>query len=75
MHGVNPELAIISDDAGQFRLFQHSLCWIHAERTLNKLVGYTDEQRAALEQVRSDLWRLYGERNVSMGMGHVVVKI
>jgi hypothetical protein len=58
-HGVPPELVIISDDAGQFCLMQHALCWIHAERTIKKLVGYTDEQRAALEKVLSELWELY----------------
>jgi hypothetical protein len=39
-HGFNPELVIISDDAGQFNLLLllHALCWIHAERTIRKLV-------------------------------------
>lgn len=58
-HGVNPDLAIISDDAGQFNILAHALCWIHAERVLAKLVGFNDEQRAALEQVRSVVWELY----------------
>ena len=39
-HGFNPEMVIISDDAGQFNIFLHALCWIHAERTINKLVGF-----------------------------------
>ncbi|HEY3359330.1 MAG TPA: transposase [Polyangia bacterium] len=58
-HGVNPALAIISDDAGQFAVLCHALCWIHAERVLAKLVGFNDEQRAALEQVRTVMWELY----------------
>jgi len=37
-HGVSPDLAVVSDDAGQFRVLCHSLCWIHAERILAKLV-------------------------------------
>lgn len=60
-HGVNPELAIMSDDAGQFNLvlLLHVLCWIHAERLLAKLVGFNDEQREDLERVRSQVWDLY----------------
>jgi transposase IS66 family protein len=58
-HGIRPDLAIISDDAGQFNLLCHALCWIHAERVLAKLVGFNDEQRAALEAVRTTLWKLY----------------
>lgn len=58
-HGVNPELAILSDDAGQFNVMLHALCWIHAERVLAKLVGFNDEQRAVLEQVRTVVWELY----------------
>ncbi|MGH8611722.1 MAG: IS66 family transposase [Gammaproteobacteria bacterium] len=59
MHGVNPELAIVSDDAGQFNVLCHALCWIHAERVLAKLLGFNDEQRAALEDVRTVVWDLY----------------
>lgn len=60
-HGVNPELAIMSDDAGQFNLvlMLHVLCWIHAERLLAKLVGFNDGQREDLEQVRGQVWDLY----------------
>lgn len=56
---INPALAVISDDAGQFDVFRHGLCWIHAERTLHKLVGFTDEQRAALEAKRVQVWDFY----------------
>lgn len=58
-HGFNPELVILSDDAGQFNVLLHALCWIHAERTIRKLVGFNDEQRAALEQTRSEIWDFY----------------
>ena len=58
-HGVNPALAIMSDDAGQFDVLCHTLCWIHAERVLAKLVGFNAEQRAALDRVRSEVWKLY----------------
>ncbi len=58
-HGLNPQLAIVSDDAGQFNVLCHALCWIHAERVLAKLVGFNDAQREALEQVRTGVWQLY----------------
>jgi hypothetical protein len=58
-HGLNPQLAIVSDDAGQFNVLCHALCWIHAERVLAKLVGSNDSQRQALEQVRTKVWELY----------------
>jgi hypothetical protein len=60
-HGINPELAVVSDDAGQFNVLLHALCWIHAERTINKLVGFNDKQRAALEEIRKQIWDLYRE--------------
>jgi hypothetical protein len=58
-HGVHPQLAIVSDDAGQFDILCHALCWIHAERVLAKLVGFDDPQREALEQVRTVVWEFY----------------
>ena len=62
-HGLKPDLVVISDDAGQFNLILvlHALCWIHAERTINKLVGFNDEQREALEQLRTRIWDFYDE--------------
>ena len=36
--GVSPHLGLISDGAGQFRLLEHGLCWVHAERLINKLI-------------------------------------
>jgi hypothetical protein len=60
-HGLNPNLVIMSDDAGQFNVLLHALCWIHAERLLAKLIGFTDADRLALEQVRTSVWALYGD--------------
>ena len=60
-HGLNPDLVIISDDAGQFNVFLHALCWIHAERTINKVVGINDEQRRAIEDIKARFWDLYDD--------------
>ncbi|HZM11708.1 MAG TPA: transposase [Candidatus Limnocylindrales bacterium] len=58
-HGFNRDLAIVSDDAGQFNVFLHGLCWIHAERVFAKLVGFNDSQRQDLGQIRTEIWQLY----------------
>ena len=58
-HGFNPDLAIISDDAGQFKVFLHGLCWVHAERNIQKLVGYNDRQNQLLEKTKTDIWKFY----------------
>ena len=60
-HGFNPKMVIISDDAGQFNIFLHALCWIHAERTINKLVGFNEQQRQALADIRNRLWNFYSD--------------
>lgn len=60
-HGVNPDLVIVSDDAGQFNVLLHALCWIHAERVFVKLVGFNAGQRKALKWVRTEIWEIYAE--------------
>jgi Transposase IS66 family len=52
---------ILSDDAGQFRLGDHALCWVHAERLVYKLVPANDRQRSAVEVTRRMIWWLYGQ--------------
>jgi len=62
-HGFNLDMVIVSDDAGQFAitLLLHALCWIHAERTIRKIVSFTDDQRSALETIRDRIWKLYAD--------------
>jgi hypothetical protein len=57
--GFNPNLVIVSDDAGQFNILLHALCWIHAERTIHKLIPFHDQQRIDLENVRNQIWDFY----------------
>jgi hypothetical protein len=52
---------IVSDDAGQFRLGEHALCWVHAERLVHKLVPANNRQRRAVEVTRSLIWWLYAD--------------
>lgn len=59
--GPFAELVIVSDDAGQFRVsgFLNALCWIHAERTVNKLIPGSETQREAITLVRGEIWDFY----------------
>jgi hypothetical protein len=50
---------ILSDDAGQFRVGEHALCWVHAERLVYKLVPANDRQRSAVEVTRRMIWWFY----------------
>lgn len=61
VHGICKDIVIVSDDAGQFNVLLHALCWIHAERTIEKIVAYTDEARIDLENIKDQIWSLYNE--------------
>jgi len=50
---------ILSDDAGQFNVGDHALCWVHAERLVYKLVPANDRQRNAVEVARRMIWWFY----------------
>ena len=58
-HGFSKELVIISDDAGQLNVFQHALCWIHAERLITTLIPSSTTQAEEMEWARSEIWDLY----------------
>ena len=50
---------VLSDDAGQFNVGRHALCWVHAERLVHKLDTFTDKHRAAQARVRGLIWDYY----------------
>ena len=58
-HGFLCEAVVLSDDAGQFNVGAHALCWIHAERLVHKLDTFTKQQRAAQQHVRGLIWWFY----------------
>jgi hypothetical protein len=60
-HGLLPETVIVSDDAGQFALGEHALCWVHAERLVHKLDTFTDQQRATQAYIRELIWWFYAD--------------
>jgi hypothetical protein len=57
--GIPVNLSIVSNDAGQFNVFDHALCWIHAERLINRLIALNDDHVNAVDAVREQLWQLY----------------
>jgi hypothetical protein len=58
--GLLQDTVIVSDDAGQFRVGVHALCWVHAERLVHKLVPANDKQRNAIEVAKRMIWWFYG---------------
>ena len=42
---------ILSDDAGQFNVFLHALCWIHANRTIDKIISFSDQAEKDMDTV------------------------
>ena len=58
-HGLLREMVVVSDDAGQFDVGRHALCWVHAERLVHKLDTFTDLHRAAQKHMRALIWRFY----------------
>src|SRR5262249_43224480 len=44
-HEFLRDAVIVSDDAGQFAIGWHALCWVHAERLVYKLETFTEDQR------------------------------
>jgi hypothetical protein len=60
-HGLLDEAVIVSDDAGQFRIGTHALCWVHAERLVHQLIPFNDRQRLAIDLVRQLIWWFYAD--------------
>lgn len=60
-HGLLAGAVIISDGAGQFNVGHHARCWVHAERLIHSLIGFTEAQRAALERIRARVWWFYAD--------------
>lgn len=55
------DTVILSDDAGQFNVGRHALCWVHAERLVHKLDTFCERQRRAKARIQARIWRLYAD--------------
>src|ERR1700756_2923685 len=63
-HGFLRDAVVLSDDAGQFAVGRHALCWVHAERLVYKLETFTDLHRAAQQKLRKLIWDFYADLKV-----------
>ncbi len=52
---------LVSDDAGQFKIWGllHGWCWLHAERSIRKLVPLSPREQEAIDGVRDAVWKYY----------------
>ncbi len=57
--GLLDGVVIVSDGAGQFKIAEHALCWVHAERLIHKLDTFCAAHVQAKERIRARIWRLY----------------
>ena len=57
--GLLSDTVIVSDDAGQFDVLTHALCWVHAERHLRRVVCATAEQQRLVDLQRQLMWWFY----------------
>jgi hypothetical protein len=60
-HGFLHDAVVLSDDAGQFDVGEHALCWVHAERLVHRLDTFTDQHRASQDYVRALIWWFYAD--------------
>ena len=63
-HGFLRDAVVLSDDAGQFDIGQHALCWVHAERLVHKLDTFTDLHRTAQQRMRALIWNFYADLKI-----------
>jgi hypothetical protein len=66
-HGISKHLVIVSDDAGQFNVLLHALCWVHANRAIDKIIPFTDQAKQDLNTVKDQVWKLYRDLKAYKG--------
>jgi hypothetical protein len=59
--GFPPDLVIISDDAGQFNVLLHALCWVHAERVFQRILPLNDTHTRELNWAHTQIWEIYAD--------------
>jgi hypothetical protein len=58
-HGISKDIVLVSDDAEQFNLFIHALCWAHAIRNIKKVIVVNDETCNEVENVLTSIREYY----------------
>ena len=59
-HGQNNKI-IVSDAAGQFKIFTHAACWVHKERKINGLLPAHAAEKELLDEALEKFWNYYAE--------------
>lgn len=59
--GLLANTPIVSDEAGQFNVFSHGLCWFHAERKIEVLIPSNAQEIKDIDLVKQDFWNIYTE--------------
>ncbi len=60
-NGLCDDLTIVSDDAGQFAILLHALCWVHTERLIHKMLPLNETHRLEIARIRDQIWRFYAQ--------------
>ena len=59
--GLCDDLTIVSDDAGQFNILLHALCWVHTERLIHKMLPLNETHRKEIAHIRDQIWCFYAQ--------------
>jgi len=57
--GLPPDRVIISDDAGQFKVLLHALCWVHADRVFQRILPLNETHVEELDWAHTQIWAIY----------------
>jgi len=60
-NGLCDDLTIVSDDAGQFTILLHALCWVHTERLIHRMLPLNETHRLEIARIRDQIWCFYAQ--------------
>jgi len=56
---INSSLIVVSDDAGQFDVLRHALCWVHSERAITSINTVSYEQQEIVDNILNQFWDFF----------------
>jgi hypothetical protein len=59
--GFPSDLVILSDDAGQFNVLSHALCWVHANRVFQRILPLNDRHAKEIAWVHAQIWAIHAD--------------
>ncbi len=60
-HDLCDDLTIVSDDARQFDVLLHALCWVHTERLIDKMLPLNETHRQEIALIRDQIGCFYAQ--------------